>query len=139
MNRPGAWSFRPLLVQRPRFALAIAEEHEELARQVAMLQACEQIATPGALRILIDASMSQDRVVARTRGGEVLAPATPCVVCGSCGASVAPGKFCSHCGKAIPQKKDEPEAAPGAFCTGCGTALAADARFCGQCGQSREG
>ena len=34
-----------------------------------------------------------------SRGGETLAPATPGVVCPACKASVAPGRFCSACGK----------------------------------------
>ena len=71
------------------------------------------------------------------RGGEVLAPAAPGVVCGSCGASVPPGKFCSQCGSEL--KKAESaggEKAP-AFCTGCGSPLAPDAAFCGGCGQKR--
>ena len=69
------------------------------------------------------------------RGGETLAPAAPGVNCGSCGATVPPGKFCSACGKEM--KAAEPEAAQGAFCTGCGSPMAPDAAFCGQCGQKR--
>lgn len=64
------------------------------------------------------------------RGGESLAPATPGVTCGHCGASVPPGKFCGQCGTAL-----KPEApATGSFCTQCGEAMAADARFCHSCG-----
>lgn len=69
------------------------------------------------------------------RGGEVLAPAAAGVVCGACGASVAPGKFCSACGKDLAAA---PTAAPAAgFCTGCGSPMTPDARFCGQCGVKR--
>ena len=70
------------------------------------------------------------------RGGETLAPAAPGVVCPGCMASVPPGRFCSSCGAEL--KATQPEAtASGAFCTGCGSPLAADARFCGQCGSAR--
>ena len=68
------------------------------------------------------------------RGGEALAPATPGVSCGDCGASVAPGKFCSACGAEMTKAS-----AGQGFCTGCGGPLAADARFCGGCGQKVEG
>ena len=63
-------------------------------------------------------------------GGESLAPVTAGVVCGDCGASVAPGRFCSACGTTLKKR-----AAAGAFCTGCGEALAPDASCCGPCGQ----
>lgn len=66
------------------------------------------------------------------KGGEVLAPAAPGVVCGSCNKAVPPGKFCSACGTALTAA--EPEKTAGAFCTGCGSPLAPDAKFCGQCG-----
>ena len=76
-------------------------------------------------------------LVKDNRGGEALAPATAGVVCPSCGASVAPGKFCSACGAGL--KKEEPEAAEAtAFCTNCGASLAPDAKFCGACGTKRE-
>jgi membrane protease subunit (stomatin/prohibitin family) len=70
------------------------------------------------------------------RGGEVLAPAAAGVVCGACGASVPPGRFCSGCGKEL---KSAAPAAPagGAFCGGCGSPLAADSKFCAQCGGKR--
>jgi membrane protease subunit (stomatin/prohibitin family) len=54
------------------------------------------------------------------------------VVCGSCGSSVAPGKFCSACGKDL-----KPAGGAAAYCAGCGGALSADAKFCPQCGRSR--
>ena len=73
-------------------------------------------------------------LVRDNRGGEALAPAAAGVVCGSCGASVAPGKFCSACGDEL--KK---QAAAGSFCTSCGEAIAADARFCASCGTKQEG
>ncbi len=72
-------------------------------------------------------------LVRDNQGGQTLAPATPGTTCGSCNASVPPGKFCSACGEEL-QKK--PEAA--GFCSGCGSPLAADAKFCGQCGSKRE-
>jgi membrane protease subunit (stomatin/prohibitin family) len=67
------------------------------------------------------------------QGGETLTPAAAGVVCGKCGRSVAPGKFCSSCGGELST------AAPTAtaFCTSCGSPLAPDARFCGQCGKAR--
>ena len=68
-------------------------------------------------------------------GGESLVPAAAGVVCGACGQGVAPGKFCSHCGEELTEKKAaSPEAA---FCTACGAPLAADARCCGGCGKAR--
>lgn len=67
------------------------------------------------------------------RGGETLAPVTAGVVCGSCLASVAPGKFCSQCGKTL----KPPVAASPLACTGCGEAMGPDAKFCPSCGVSR--
>jgi membrane protease subunit (stomatin/prohibitin family) len=56
----------------------------------------------------------------------------PKVMCAACGASVAPGKFCGSCGKELVAKS-----AAGAFCASCGASIAADARFCAQCGKPR--
>ena len=56
------------------------------------------------------------------------------VVCPSCHASVAPGKFCASCGKELVAAT--PAAA---FCAGCGSPLTPEAKFCGQCGQKRGG
>lgn len=67
------------------------------------------------------------------RGGETLAPAAAGIVCPECQESVAPGRFCSHCGGNLEKKG----AAGEAFCTGCGSPVAADAKFCGQCGEKR--
>ncbi len=66
------------------------------------------------------------------QGGETLAPATGGVVCGSCNSSVAPGKFCSACGKAM---KEAVEA--GKFCSECGEPTAPGAKFCGSCGHGQ--
>jgi membrane protease subunit (stomatin/prohibitin family) len=68
------------------------------------------------------------------KGGEVLAPAAAGVICGACGSSVSPGKFCNSCGENLEQQA----AATGTFCTGCGTPMGPDAQFCGQCGTKRE-
>ena len=66
------------------------------------------------------------------RGGETLAPAAPGVVCGKCGKSVPPGKYCSSCGSELAA------ATPAAgFCSSCGTPMAPNAKFCGQCGKAR--
>ena len=73
-------------------------------------------------------------LVKDNRGGEVLAPAAAGVLCNDCGASVAPGKFCSACGESMEQQA----AATGSFCTGCGSPMGPDAQFCGQCGVKRE-
>ncbi len=70
------------------------------------------------------------------KGGEVLAPAAPGVVCGACHNSVPPGKFCSHCGTEMTADKASRESAP-AFCTSCGSSMGPDAAFCGQCGNKR--
>ena len=71
------------------------------------------------------------------RGGEVLAPATAGMVCGACGASVAPGRFCSACGTEL-KAAEEPAKTGPAFCSGCGSPLAPDAKFCGGCGRKRD-
>lgn len=63
------------------------------------------------------------------QGGQTLTPAAPGVTCGSCNSVVAPGKFCSACGKEL---KKQVEAA--AFCSSCGQPVSADAKFCGSCG-----
>ncbi|MFT5291350.1 MAG: membrane protease subunit (stomatin/prohibitin family) [Planctomycetota bacterium] len=80
-------------------------------------------------------------IVRDQQGGSALVPAVAGVVCGSCMASVPPGKFCSGCGGSL-KKKEEGKETPGeartpAFCVSCGSPYAADARFCGQCGTSR--
>jgi membrane protease subunit (stomatin/prohibitin family) len=63
-------------------------------------------------------------------GGTPLAPQTPAttmsqISCPSCSASVAPGKFCAECGKALP-------AAGPKFCSDCGVVLSG--KFCAECG-----
>lgn len=70
------------------------------------------------------------------RGGETLAPVAAGIICPKCSLSVAPGKFCSHCGAEL-QQKGEAAKASSAFCSGCGAPLAPDAQFCGQCGRKR--
>jgi len=70
-------------------------------------------------------------LVRDAQGGQSLAPATPGVVCGSCSATVAPGKFCSTCGKELARHQP---VATGRFCTSCGGSMAADSRFCAACG-----
>ncbi len=72
-------------------------------------------------------------LVRDSSGGQTLAPAAPGVVCGACGKAVPPGRFCSGCGKELEKK---PEA--NGFCSGCGSPLAADAKFCAQCGRKRD-
>ena len=68
-------------------------------------------------------------------GGETLAPATPGITCGACGAGVPPGRFCSACGEDLEQKAPAGQA----FCTDCGAPRSPDARFCGQCGKKQGG
>lgn len=77
--------------------------------------------------------MAQMLVRDQARGGDVLAPATAGVVCAKCGTSVAPGRFCASCGSEL--AKAAVKAA--SFCVGCGAPMAADAKFCGQCGKAR--
>jgi len=67
------------------------------------------------------------------KGGEMLAPAAAGIVCSACNASVPPGSFCNKCGAELKAK----DSTGSAFCAGCGSPLAADARFCGQCGKQR--
>jgi membrane protease subunit (stomatin/prohibitin family) len=75
--------------------------------------------------------LAQQMLAAQGRpAGEVAAAGR--VACGSCGASVAPGKFCGACGKELALKP------AGGYCGGCGAGLLAEARFCGQCGRKRE-
>ncbi len=70
------------------------------------------------------------------QGGQTLAPATAGIVCPACHTSVSPGRFCSHCAHEFEQQE---ESGASGYCAGCGAPLAADARFCGQCGQGRDG
>lgn len=78
--------------------------------------------------------LAQMLVRDQQRGGETLAPAAAGVVCAKCGKSVAPGKFCAACGNEMAQPTVTKAAG---FCAGCGSPLAADAKFCGQCGKPR--
>jgi membrane protease subunit (stomatin/prohibitin family) len=71
------------------------------------------------------------------QGGQTLAPAAAGIVCGGCGAAVAPGKFCSQCGTELKAKEDPASTGP-RFCSQCGNPLGPDARFCGGCGAKRE-
>ena len=77
-------------------------------------------------------------LVKDARGGEVLAPAAPGVVCAACQASVPAGRFCSACGGQLAAPPAVAAASP-RFCTGCGGALAPGAQFCGSCGRARDG
>jgi len=78
-------------------------------------------------------------IVRDRQGGNALVPAAAGVVCGACSESVPPGKFCSSCGASLHKQESEEAEQPASFCTSCGTAMAADARFCGQCGTQRPG
>jgi len=71
------------------------------------------------------------------QGGERLAPAAAGIVCPKCMHNISAGKFCGNCGTELTAKKEEAEKGTG-FCTSCGSPLSPDARFCGQCGTSRE-
>lgn len=51
------------------------------------------------------------------------------LVCPDCGAETEGAKFCPECGKKL---------ATSAFCTSCGAALAAEVKFCGDCGAKQE-
>lgn len=74
-------------------------------------------------------------LVRDSHGGQTLAPAATGIVCGACGQSVGAGKFCAACGTELKAKV----AATSGACAGCSAPLAADARFCGQCGRKRDG
>jgi membrane protease subunit (stomatin/prohibitin family) len=76
-------------------------------------------------------------LVRDARGGEMLAPAAPGIVCPSCQATVPPGLFCSACGGGLKAAAEPARESP-VHCTGCGSPLAADANFCGQCGRRRD-
>ncbi len=73
-------------------------------------------------------------LVKDNQGGETLAPAAAGITCGSCNASVAPGKFCSSCGS---EMKPAATGTGTKFCTGCGEAMAPGAKFCGGCGSKQ--
>jgi membrane protease subunit (stomatin/prohibitin family) len=60
-------------------------------------------------------------------GGAGGATAANLVACPACSARVAPGKFCSACGKAMAQGGP-------AHCSQCGGELAPGAKFCSGCG-----
>ncbi len=64
------------------------------------------------------------------QGAPSMAPAAAGVICGACQTSVAPGRFCSHCGKPL----NAVETAPKRQCFRCHDPLAVDARFCTSCG-----
>ena len=64
------------------------------------------------------------------QGAPAMAPAAAGVVCGHCSATVAPGRFCSNCGKALGTVETQPER----HCHRCNDPIAADARFCTSCG-----
>ncbi|MED6334040.1 MAG: SPFH domain-containing protein [Planctomycetota bacterium] len=70
------------------------------------------------------------------KGGEMLAPAAAGIVCAACTQTVPPGKFCGKCGTEL--QATDPASSGDSFCSGCGSPLAADSRFCGQCGNARE-
>jgi membrane protease subunit (stomatin/prohibitin family) len=55
---------------------------------------------------------------------------TGTVNCGACGKTVAPGKFCAECGKAL-------EAPGPKFCSNCGKPISG--KFCGECGTAAPG
>ena len=65
----------------------------------------------------------QGAVAAQAPGGGTAGSG---VKCDACGATVAPGKFCSGCG--------QPLAAPKKFCTSCGGELPQNGKFCSNCG-----
>jgi len=69
------------------------------------------------------------------QGQPALTPAAAGIVCGACGATVAAGKFCSHCGQALRDVATQPDRT----CKSCHESLAADAKFCTSCGAKQEG
>ncbi|ACY16649.1 SPFH domain-containing protein [Haliangium ochraceum] len=73
---------------------------------------------------------------APAHGHSPAAAPTNTVACGSCGAHVAPGKFCVQCGKAM-QAPPPPAASQPKFCASCGAGLAG--KFCAQCGTAAPG
>ncbi len=63
------------------------------------------------------------------------------VKCPACGSSeLETAKFCSNCGKAMPEKspsiEDEEPDAEAEYCPNCGAMRQDDAKFCDVCGQS---
>lgn len=70
------------------------------------------------------------------RGGQAMAVAAPGVVCGSCHETVAPGKFCNHCGKELRTESGGATLLE-STCRKCSAPLTPDASFCGQCGTRR--
>lgn len=60
-----------------------------------------------------------------------VAPMQDKVKCPNCGKLVAPEKFCSECGKPLPPPTQTLN------CSNCGKELAADVKFCANCGTPR--
>jgi len=87
----------------------------------------------GGAGLAVGMGMAQQMMGAANRPASGGGTTSVGVVCPACHASVAPGKFCSSCGKELGAAKP----ASAAFCTGCGAALAEGAQFCGQCGKKR--
>ncbi len=118
---------------------------QQFAAGKAMMGAGEGLAKGGAAggeggALLGGAGLAVGMGMAQMMAGATQRPAAgpgttaALVVCGACGASVAPGKFCAGCGAEL-----RPRAAAGVFCAGCGAPLATEAKFCGQCGTKRAG
>ena len=113
-------------------AKTVAEHASAIAKlelELAGLELKKKVAALG-----VGIGMAQ-MLVKDQRGGETLAPASAGVVCGKCGKSVPPGKFCTSCGNELAAGPAPGAAA--AFCTSCGSPLAPNAKFCGQCGTPR--
>ena len=58
-------------------------------------------------------------------------------ICPACGAQAEPGvRFCTYCGKPLPQEAPPEEPQKSVFCHNCGAPISADAVFCPSCGTS---
>ncbi len=62
-------------------------------------------------------------------GGPAAAGAAAMIVCTSCNAHVAPGKFCAECGATLAAPPAGPK-----HCAGCSIELLPNAKFCPECG-----